>query len=122
MRKLILFCSVLMLTASVWAQMPGGMPANGKAMQAPPSIGHVYGKLVDSLNKPIGDASVVLLHGKFDTATKKMKDVLLKGIVTKANGEFNFEGLPIFGFNIGVLRWIDEDHAILVEELIIAFD
>lgn len=96
MKKAILLCSLLVLTASLWAQMPGGMPANGKAAQAP-QIGHVYGKLVDSLNKPIADASVVVLHGKLDTATKKMKDVLLKGIITKANGEFNFEDLPIFG-------------------------
>jgi ferric enterobactin receptor len=95
MKKLFLLCSVLMTTISLWAQMPGGVPPGGKAPQAP-SIGHIYGKLVDSLNKPIADASIVLLQGKFDTVTKKMREVLLKGATTKANGEFSFEELPIF--------------------------
>jgi outer membrane receptor protein involved in Fe transport len=32
-----------------------------------------------------------------DTVTHKMKDVLLKGVSSQANGDFNLEGLPIFG-------------------------
>jgi ferric enterobactin receptor len=94
MKKLIFFCSMLLLVTGVWAQMPSG---GGGQRQAPPSIGHVYGKLVDSAGKAVPDASVVLMHGKFDTVTKKSKDVLLKGVTTKANGEFSFEELPIFG-------------------------
>ncbi|HUQ96286.1 MAG TPA: outer membrane beta-barrel protein [Chitinophagaceae bacterium] len=92
MKKLLLLCTVLFMVSGVWAQMPGGVQR-----QAPPSIGHVFGKLVDSLGKSISDASVVLLQNKFDTATKKSKEVLLKGFITKANGEFNFEELPIMG-------------------------
>lgn len=86
---------MVLITAS--AQAPaGGMPPGGQRMQAP-RIGHIYGKLVDSLNKPVSDASVILMHSVFDTATKKAKDVLLKGIATKSNGEFSFEELPIAG-------------------------
>ncbi|GAC1596335.1 MAG: outer membrane beta-barrel family protein [Ginsengibacter sp.] len=73
---------------------PGKMGMGGKAM---PMIGHVYGKLVDASSKPIPDVSVVLLQNKFDTVTKKRKQILLKGIVTKANGDFSFEELPAFG-------------------------
>jgi outer membrane receptor protein involved in Fe transport len=51
---------------------------------------------VDSTGKGIGDASVLLLQNKFDSATKKNKEVLLKGVTTQANGDFNFEELPIF--------------------------
>jgi outer membrane receptor protein involved in Fe transport len=75
--------------------MPMGMGANSK--QAPPSIGRIYGKLVDSTGKPVDDASVMVLQRKMDTATHKMKEVLLKGVTTQANGDFNIEGLPIFG-------------------------
>lgn len=71
---------------------PGAFPAGGKAPQA---IGHVYGKVVDSDGKAIGEASVLLLESKFNPETKKAKEVLLKGMTTKSNGEFSFAGLPI---------------------------
>ena len=84
----------MVLSVCVFAQFPG-MP--GGASKATPNMGHVYGKLVDSLGKPVSDASVVLLQNKFDTVSKKKKDVLLKAVITKGNGEFNFEELPMFG-------------------------
>jgi outer membrane receptor protein involved in Fe transport len=74
--------------------MGGGGANKGRTI---PSIGRVYGKLVDSALKGIHEATVLLLQNKMDTATKKMKQVLLKGMTTEANGDFNFEGLPIFG-------------------------
>ncbi|MDB5248905.1 MAG: TonB-dependent receptor [Segetibacter sp.] len=95
--KRFLFIAALFLCAfSVSAQFPGAAPA-GKPGQAPPSIGHVYGKLVDSLGKGVSDASVVILQSRMDTLTKKRKDVLLKAVATKANGEFSFSELPMFG-------------------------
>jgi ferric enterobactin receptor len=87
---------MLVSAGSLFAQPPA-MPGANKTMAAPPSIGSVYGKLTDSTGKAIADASVLMMGGKFDTTTKKMKEVLLKGITTKANGEFSFTDLPIFG-------------------------
>ena len=72
------------------AQFPGG---GGKA----PNMGHIYGKIVDSAGHPIPEATVLVLQNKRDSATKKSKYVLLKGLSTKANGDFNFEDLPLFG-------------------------
>lgn len=66
-------------------------------MGTPPSVGRIYGKLVDSSGKGLRDASVVVLQNRMDTVTHKVKDVLLKGTSTGANGDFNLEGLPIFG-------------------------
>ena len=43
----------------------------------------------------MAQASVLLLKATTDPATKKRKLVLLKGTETKANGEFDFEDLPI---------------------------
>lgn len=97
MKKFFFLLAAFIFSVSLFAQMPGGMPANGSMRQAPPNIGHIYGKLVDSAGKAIGDASVLLLHGRFDTVTKKMKEVLLKGVSTQANGDFNFEELPVMG-------------------------
>jgi outer membrane receptor protein involved in Fe transport len=90
MKKFLLVFSILVSSLSLFAQMPGG------AQRTIPTVGRIYGKLIDSTGKGIGDASVLLLQGKFDSATKKNKDVLIKGITTQANGDFNFEGLPVF--------------------------
>lgn len=93
MRKIFLLFAVIVLSVSLSAQMPG-MQAG--AQKTPPSIGRIYGKLVDSSGKGVGDASVILLQSKFDSVTKKNKESLLKGVTSQANGDFNFEDLPIF--------------------------
>src|SRR5260221_13362310 len=90
MKKFALFVFVALVSLSVMAQMPGagGQQAN---------IGHIYGKITDSADKAIGEVSVLLLQNKYDAKTKTNKDVLLKGMTTKNNGEFNLDGLPMFG-------------------------
>ena len=85
---------------SVTAQFPGGGGGRGGrgAGGANATIGHFYGKLVDAkTNKGLDAASVQLFQAKFDTATKQRKDTMVGGMLTKANGEFSIENLPIFG-------------------------
>ena len=78
-----------------YAQIPMGA-GGGQGRQAP-SIGHFYGKIVDSKsNKGIDGASVRLISNKFDTATKKMKESPIAGVIT-TKGNFSFENLPLFG-------------------------
>ena len=84
----------ILMALSVAAQFP--VAGNGKQAQAP-AMGHIYGKATDSTGASINGASVILLQSRFDTATKKRKEVLLSGISTKSNGEFSFSDLPIFG-------------------------
>jgi len=72
---------------------PGAKP--GGPQQAPPSIGRAYGKITDSAGQPMSQVSALVLKATTDPATKKRKLVLLKGADTKANGEFDFEDLPI---------------------------
>jgi ferric enterobactin receptor len=88
-----------LITASTMAQAPGGAPAGGpKGAQAgPPTLGRAFGKVADSTGKPIDQASVLLLKATVDPKTHQKKLVLLKGMDTKASGEFNFEDLPIVG-------------------------
>ena len=94
MRSILTF-AIIVLSMSLSAQMPG-MPGAGAQRGAPPSIGRLYGKLVDSSGRGIGNASVILLQSRFDSVTKKNKEILLKGISSQANGDFNFEDLPVF--------------------------
>ncbi len=93
MKKLSFILLALFTTCVAFGQMPG---AGGGAGRSMPAIGRLYGKLVDSSGKGIGEATVLLLQSKFDSVAKKNKDILLKGMTTQANGDFNFEALPIF--------------------------
>ncbi|MBE7171917.1 MAG: TonB-dependent receptor [Williamsia sp.] len=88
-----------LITCSLWvlAQAPGGPGAGGKQFQGSSGNGHLFGKLVDSDGKGIGDASVLLLQSRFDSATQKTKEVLLKGSTSQSNGDFTFEDLPVRG-------------------------
>ncbi len=92
MKRIIVFMAATLLSFSAFSQMPG----MGNA-QAAANIGHIYGRVLDSLGKPIHDATVLLLYTRMDVTTHKMKEVLYKGITTKANGDFSFEELPVTG-------------------------
>ena len=94
MKKLVLLLVVVIAGLGIKAQPP---QAGNMARQMPPSIGRLYGKIVDSAGKGIQDASVLLLQNRFDTTTKKAKEVLLRGVSTQANGDFNMEDLPVAG-------------------------
>ncbi|HLX92735.1 MAG TPA: outer membrane beta-barrel protein [Puia sp.] len=98
MRKLLLalFLSTFMVNA--YAQFPVGGGGQGRQGGQAPSIGHFYGKIVDSkTNKGLDGVSVQLIQNKFDTATKKGKDVAIAGMITESKGNFSLENLPIFG-------------------------
>ncbi len=71
--------------------------AGGAQRQGPPpSIGRAYGKVTDSTGQPLAQISAIILKSTVDPTTKKKKLVLIKGMETKASGEFNFEDLPVF--------------------------
>jgi len=75
---------------------PGGPGGPGaKAGGPPPSIGRAYGKVIDSAGQPMSQVSALVLKSTVDPTTKKKKLVLIKGVDTKTNGEFDFEDLPI---------------------------
>jgi len=67
----IIFLLAMVLVAQIgFAQFPGAMAGAAKNPGAM-NIGHVYGKIVDSTGKAIPEASVVLMHKKYDSASKK---------------------------------------------------
>ena len=97
MNKLVLvfllnLTSFCLFAQNPMMQRPGGA-GNGQQM-----TGRMYGKVVETQSgKPIEAASVTLVQNKFDSATKKRKDVIISGMLTKANGEFTLENIPLFG-------------------------
>src|SRR6185503_9711706 len=96
MRRFTVLVLGIIMSLSVVSQMPmggGGNRGGGTNM-----TGSFYGKLIETKSgKPVEFASVQLLQNKFDSATKKRKDVVINGMLTKANGEFRLENIPLFG-------------------------
>src|SRR5688572_31320362 len=89
---LLLNLTGLCLFAQNQMQRPGGA-GNGQQM-----TGRMYGKVVEAQSgKGIDAASVQLVQSRLDTVTKKRKDVIIAGMLTKANGEFSLENIPLFG-------------------------
>ncbi|MBX2925055.1 MAG: TonB-dependent receptor [Chitinophagaceae bacterium] len=86
MKYISLFGVAVMMVLNGMAQPPGKMP---------PSIGHLYGKVVDGSGKGIAEASVLILENKMNPETQKAKEILLKGVSTRNNGEFSVEELPV---------------------------
>jgi hypothetical protein len=87
---LVLVFAVLFI--SVQAQYPsgGGYGKGGNAM------GSFYGKIVDaSTNKSVDGASIQMIQFKFDTVSKKRKEVVVSTQITQSNGNFVVENLPI---------------------------
>lgn len=93
--KFLLICVFTLGLSVTYAQFPGaGRGTGGQNM----NMGHFYGKVLESVNnKPLEAASVLLIQNKFDTATKKRKDVVVAGMLTDKKGEFSLESLNIMG-------------------------
>ena len=97
MNKLVLALLLNLSCLCVFAQNPmmqrPGAAGNGQQM-----TGRMYGKVVEAQSgKPIEAASVQLVQSRFDTVTKQRKQVIISGMLTKANGEFSLENIPLFG-------------------------
>jgi len=97
MRKFLLTPLFLILLASFSeAQNPFG--GNRGAGGGQSLNGRFYGRIVDSVyNKGVDAASVQLVQNKFDSASKKRKDVIIAGMLTQSNGDFSLENVPLFG-------------------------
>jgi outer membrane receptor protein involved in Fe transport len=98
MRKTLLLSVVsAFFILNVSAQNPAGnrgAAAAGGGQMA----GRFYGKIVEAKSgKAIEAASVQLVQNKFDSATRKRKEVVIAGMLTKPNGEFSLENIPMMG-------------------------
>ena len=98
MKSIISIISTVILSLvilPVYAQFPGGGNRGGGQNM---NMGHFYGKIVDAAtNKGVDAASVQLFQSKFDSTTKKRKDVSVAGMLTSKKGEFSLENLSVMG-------------------------
>jgi len=98
MRKFWLLVLVTVASLAGFAQVPGGGGGRRGAGAQVPSIGHFYGKVVDSkTNKGMDGVSVQLVQTKYDPVTHTPKDTIIAGLITRRSGEFSLENLPVFG-------------------------
>ena len=99
MKHYFLLSLSLLFSFFAFSQPPMGMGrASGAGGSRPQVNGNFYGKVVESnTGKPIEYASVQLLQSKFDSATKKRKDQVIGGMITRSNGDFRLENIPAFG-------------------------
>ena len=75
MKKILFALAIVFFSASLYAQFPAAGMGGGAQRQAP-SIGRVYGKLVDSTGKGVSDASVLLLQSRdLDLSASGVKPV-----------------------------------------------
>ena len=94
--KLLLICLFTLSISVTYAQMPGNGANRGQMGGQNMSLGHFYGKILDSVsNKPLEAVSVQLIQNKFDSVTKKRKDVIVGGMLTSKKGEFSIENVNI---------------------------
>ena len=93
MKQKLLFIISILFTLNIKAQFPsGGGGAPGGKM---PSIGHLYGKILDAQSKePVEFASVALLW--FD------KDSAVAGCLVKTNGDFSLDNLAFGAFRLRI--------------------
>ncbi|HZH64817.1 MAG TPA: outer membrane beta-barrel protein [Flavisolibacter sp.] len=82
------------LTLITYAQNP---MFNRGALGGQMPTGRFYGKVIDAANKGVEAASVTLITNKMDTAAKKMKEVIVGGMLSSKNGGFSIENVPLMG-------------------------
>ncbi len=83
---------IFISTLTLFAQRPN-MPNNG--MRSMPSIGRVYGKVIDAKTKqPVDFATVTLLA--------MQKDSVISGMLAKSNGDFSLDKLPMGRFRLKI--------------------
>jgi outer membrane receptor protein involved in Fe transport len=110
--RYLVFTVAVFFSICGYAQFPGGgQGRQGGGNRQNMNIGHMFGKVVDSkTNKGIDAATVQFIGNKFDTATKKMKQVIFATLLTESRGDFSVENLPLFGnltLRISIIGYAD---------------
>jgi outer membrane receptor protein involved in Fe transport len=98
--KIFFFLSLLQFgLVSAWAQSDMEPPVSGADMPTiKTSISRLYGKVLDNRSgKGVTAASVQLLAMPQDSAAMLNKDSMLRGMLTRPNGDFSFENIQANG-------------------------
>ncbi|TDX02240.1 outer membrane beta-barrel family protein [Dinghuibacter silviterrae] len=94
----LLVCLLASYTLQAQVRGGGGNAGGGRRGGQNANVGHFYGRVVDAkTNKGVDGATVELLRNRYDSVTHTSKPVVVQGLLTKANGDFSLENLPVFG-------------------------
>ena len=93
---IIAFIAFAFLQLNSNAQIPSGAgrPPSGSMNM---NMGRFYGKIVDANKKGIEGVALQMKGSKFDPISKKSTSTVLSTQISAANGDFNFENLPVMG-------------------------
>ncbi len=95
MKNILTALSFVFAVSILSAQPPTGGGNRGGGQQL---SGRLYGKILESKSgKAVEFASVQLVQSKLDTITKNRKETVIGGMLTRTNGEFSIENVPVFG-------------------------
>ena len=96
MKHFLLLNIATFFVFTAWAQIDREpLPENSAGIISVRSHGRVYGKIIDlQTKKPIELASVQLIYSKNDSATRQKKDSVIAAMLSKPNGDFNFDNVP----------------------------
>ncbi len=83
-----LWCIAAVAQNPAWQGRQGGPAVNGR----------FYGRILDDLTgKPLAYAGVQMVALKLDSLTRQKQEVVIAGQLSRENGEFNFENIPLRG-------------------------
>jgi len=95
----LVLCFILILITPLpsYSQHGQNNGGNYKEMPEKMKIGHLYGKVIDSItHKSVEYAAVQLSGNVYDTVKKVMRqDVVVAGQLTQENGEFRLEKINV---------------------------
>jgi iron complex outermembrane recepter protein len=119
------FSLLLMVCQNSHAQYPGGggggggmnasggrgsgqTAGQGAGQGAKLTIGHIFGKVVDSKKRPIEFASVAIYMLRSDS--------LIGGQLTETNGDFSLDNLPFGGFKLKItsMGYVTQEQKVIV--------
>ncbi len=88
---------MLFVAGNVLAQFPT-LPKGGGFNTKQFNVGHFYGRIIDDKSaKGIEFATIQLFQTRFDSASLKMRRMLVSGALTESNGDFSMENLAVMG-------------------------
>ena len=96
MKYITRFYLPLFITAFILFAQKVFCQSNGRSQNA--DMGHFYGRILDiKTGKPIPAASVQLYRKHIDSSNNKSKITVIATVITKVNGDFSIENLPLMG-------------------------
>ncbi len=97
MKYFFLLFTIIFFSLNAWSQIDReSIPDNNADIIKLKSNSKVFGKVVDlQTKKPVELASIELMYRVEDTVAHRKKDSVIAAMLSKPNGDFSFENVPL---------------------------